>query len=89
MIIFPCPYFCSASSCICLWGFTNVQVMYGGLVFGGEGICSQSGFALPSTTIGIASVMLCLLLPFCFCIVNAWGTDWGSLTTVFASAHVS
>ena len=55
----------------------------------GEGICSQSGFPLPTTTIGIVSVGLHLLLPFCFCIVNDWGTVWGNLTIVFASACVS
>ena len=46
---------------------------------------------MPTTTIGMASVMLHLPLPFCFCfcIVKAWGTDWGSLTMAFASVHKS
>ena len=42
------------SSGICLWGFINAQVTYGGLAFGGYGICSQSWVTLQQTTIGIA-----------------------------------
>ena len=67
-----------------VWGTARYD-----MVFGGEGICSQSGFALPTTTIGIASVRFHLLLAFCLCIFSAWGTVWDSLTNVFASAHVS
>ena len=40
---------------------------------------------MPTTTIGMALVILCLPLPFPFCIVKAWGTDWGSLTMAFVS----
>ena len=50
---------------------------------------SQSCVALPSTTIGIVSVIFCLPLIFPFSIVRALGTDWGSLKMALESAHKS
>ena len=58
--------------------------MYGGLAFGGDGIWFQSCVALPTTTIGMVSMILHLPLPFSFCIVSAFGTDWGSHTLASA-----
>ena len=77
------------SSCICLCSFTNTQVTYGGLAFGGDGIWSQSCVALPTTTIGVASVIFCLPILFLFSIVRALGTDWESLKMAFESADKS
>ena len=74
------------SSCTYFWGFTNAQVMYGGLAFRGDGIWSQSFVALPSTTIGKESVIFCLPLLFPFSIVRALGTDWESLKMALESA---
>ena len=62
--------------------------MYGGLAFGGDGIWFQSCVALPTTIIGMVSVILCLPLPFSFCIVSAFATNCGShtLMSVFKSS---
>ena len=67
------------SSCICLWDFINAHAAYGGLVFGGDGICSQSWVASPYTTIGMVSVLLHLPLPLPlpFSIVKALGNSLG------------
>ena len=77
------------SCCICLWGFINAQVAYGGLAFGGDGICSQSWVASPYTTIGMVSVLLHLPLPLPFSIVKALGTVLGSLKIALESAYGS
>ena len=77
------------SSCICLWGFINAKVVYGGLGFGGDGICSQSWVASPYTTIDMVSVLLYLPLPLPFSIVKALGTVLGSLKKVLESVYGS
>ena len=41
---------------------------------------------MPTTTIGMASVIFHLPLLFPFSIVKALGTDWGSLKMAFESA---
>ena len=77
------------SSCICLWDFIDCQVVYGGLAFGGDGICPQSWVASPYTTIGMVSVLLHLPLPFPFSIIKALGIVLGSLKIALESAYGS